>query len=75
MTHTEDNCAIYHCEMMPEVLEASENLEALGKELNSSFTTLPGAHPNTLLLFCLKLIPYLQYLDTFSRFLCRKRST
>ena len=34
MTHTEDNCAIYHREMMPEVLEASENLEALGKELN-----------------------------------------
>ena len=34
MTHTEDNCAIYHREMLPEVLEASENLEALGKELN-----------------------------------------
>ncbi len=34
MTHTEDNCAIYHSEMMPGVLEAFENLEALGKELN-----------------------------------------
>ena len=34
MTHTEDNCAIYHREMMPGVLEAFENLEALGQELN-----------------------------------------
>ncbi len=34
MTHTEDNCAIYHREIMPGVLEAFENLEALGKELN-----------------------------------------
>lgn len=34
MTHTEDNCAMYHREMMPGVLEAFENLEALGKELN-----------------------------------------
>ena len=34
MTHTEDNCAVYHSEMMPGVLEAFENLEALGKELN-----------------------------------------
>ncbi len=34
MTHTEENCAIYHREMMPGVLEAFENLEALGKELN-----------------------------------------
>jgi hypothetical protein len=34
MTHTEDNCAIYNREMMPEVLDAFENLETLGKELN-----------------------------------------
>ncbi len=34
MTHTEDNCPGYHREMMPGVLEAFENLEALGKELN-----------------------------------------
>ncbi|MEA3440104.1 MAG: hypothetical protein U9R58_07460 [Chloroflexota bacterium] len=34
MTHTVDNCAIYHREMLPDVLEAFENLEALGKELN-----------------------------------------
>jgi hypothetical protein len=34
MTHTEDNCAIYHREMMPGVLDAFENLETLGKELN-----------------------------------------
>jgi hypothetical protein len=34
MTHTEENCAIYHREMMPGVLEAFENLEALGKELS-----------------------------------------
>ena len=34
MTHTEENCAIYHREMMPGVLEAFENLEALGKKLN-----------------------------------------
>ena len=26
MTHTEDNCEIYNREMLPEVLEASENL-------------------------------------------------
>ena len=34
MTHTVDNCAIYHREMLPDVLDAFENLEALGKELN-----------------------------------------
>ena len=34
MTHTEDNCAIYNREMMPEVLDAFENLETLGKKLN-----------------------------------------
>lgn len=34
MTHTEDNCAVYHSEMMPGVLEAFENLEALGEELD-----------------------------------------
>ena len=34
MTHTEENCALYHREMMPGVLEAFENLESLGKELN-----------------------------------------
>ena len=34
MTHTEENCAVYHREMMPAVLEAFENLEVLGKELN-----------------------------------------
>jgi hypothetical protein len=34
MTHTADNCPNYHSEMMPGVLEAYENLEALGKELN-----------------------------------------
>jgi hypothetical protein len=34
MTHTEDNCPNYHRDRMPEVLEAFENLEALGKELN-----------------------------------------
>ena len=34
MTHTEDNCAIYHREMLPAVLESFENLEALGKELD-----------------------------------------
>jgi hypothetical protein len=34
MTHTEDNCAVYHREIMPGVLEAFENLEALGEELN-----------------------------------------
>ncbi len=47
MTHTEENCAIYHREMMPAVLEAFENLEALGKELNvklHSFTMNGPAH-------------------------------
>jgi hypothetical protein len=34
MTHTEDNCAVYHSEIMPGVLKAFENLDALGKELN-----------------------------------------
>ncbi len=32
MTYTEDNCAIYQSEMMPRVFEAFENLEALGKD-------------------------------------------
>ena len=34
MTHTEDNCPIYHRETMPAILESFENLEALGKKLN-----------------------------------------
>jgi hypothetical protein len=34
MTHTEDNCAVYNSEIMPGVVEAFDNLEALGKELN-----------------------------------------
>jgi hypothetical protein len=47
MTHTEDNCAMYHREMMPAVLEAFENLEPLGKELNVKlhyFTWCGPAH-------------------------------
>lgn len=34
MTHTEDNCPVYHRESMPKILESFENLEALGGELN-----------------------------------------
>jgi len=34
MTHTEDNCPVYHREMMPEALAAFDKLEALGEELN-----------------------------------------
>ena len=34
LTHTEDNCPVYHREKMPEVLKSFENLEAVGKELN-----------------------------------------
>ena len=34
MTHTEDNCPIYHREWMPELLKSFENLEVLGNELN-----------------------------------------
>ena len=34
MTHSEDNCPAYHREKMSAILEAQENLEALGKELN-----------------------------------------
>lgn len=34
MTHTEDNCPAYHREKLPEVLEAYDNLEDLGKDLN-----------------------------------------
>lgn len=47
MTHTEDNCAIYHKEMAPAVFESFANLEALGKELNVKlhyFTTCGPAH-------------------------------
>ncbi len=47
MTHTEENCAIYHREIMPDVLESFENLEALGKELNVKlhyFTWCGPAH-------------------------------
>ena len=46
MTHTEDNCAIYHSEMMPAVLEAFENLDALGKELNVNLHYLTWCGPN-----------------------------
>lgn len=34
MTHTEDNCPIYHREMMPDVLASFENLDDLGEKLN-----------------------------------------
>ena len=34
MTHTEDNCPVYHREHMPEVLDSFENLEAVGEQLN-----------------------------------------
>ena len=34
MTHTEDNCPLYHKEMIPKMIEASEHLEELGKALN-----------------------------------------
>ena len=47
MTHTVENCAVYHSEMMPGVFEAFENLEALGKELNiklHSFVWCPPDH-------------------------------
>jgi len=46
MTHTEDNCAIYNSDMMPGVLEAFENLEALGKELNVKLHYLTWCGPN-----------------------------
>ena len=44
MIHTEENCAIYHREMMPELLSAFENLDTLGKELNvkQHFFTMCG---------------------------------
>ena len=47
MTHTEDNCAVYHREMAPAVFESFANLEALGKELNVKlhyFTWCGPAH-------------------------------
>ena len=46
MTHTEDSCPIYHREMMPEVLEAFENLEVLGKELNIKLHYLTWCGPD-----------------------------
>ena len=46
MTHTEDNCPIYHSEMMPGVLEAFENLETLGKELNVKVHYLTWCGPD-----------------------------
>ena len=46
MTHTEDNCAVYHSEMMPGVLESYENLEALGKELNVKLHYWTWCAPN-----------------------------
>ena len=53
MTHAEDNCPGYHCEMMPELLEAFENIEALTKELNvklHSFVWCPPDHVALVLL-------------------------
>lgn len=47
MTHTEDNCPGYHRERMPKLIEAFENLEAVGKELNvklHSFVWCPPDH-------------------------------
>ena len=46
MTHTEDNCAIYNSDMMPGILEAFENLGALGKELNVKLHYLTWCGPN-----------------------------
>ena len=53
LTHTEENCPIYHREMMPAILESFENLEALGKELNVKlhyFTMCGPAHVTFVLL-------------------------
>ncbi len=47
MTHTEDNCPAYHRETMPAVLDAIQNLETLGKDLNVKlhfFTWCPPEH-------------------------------
>ena len=46
MTHTEDNCAIYNSDMMPGVLEAFENLDTLGKELNVKLHYFTWCGPN-----------------------------
>ena len=35
LTHSENNCAVYHREMLPGILAAFENMEALGRELNT----------------------------------------
>lgn len=34
MTHTADNCPVYHTDRMPEALASFEKLEELGKELH-----------------------------------------
>ncbi len=47
MTHTEDSCPAYHRETMPAVLDAIQNLETLGKDLNVKlhfFTWCPPKH-------------------------------
>lgn len=47
MTHTVDDCVLYHRETLPDVLQAFENFEALGKELNVKlhyFTMCGPAH-------------------------------
>ena len=42
MSHTVDNCQIYHKdskEMMPKMIEAAEGLEGMAEELNVKFTS------------------------------------
>ena len=74
MTHTEDNCPIYHREKLPEVIEAFDNLEALGKELNVKphFFVACGPDLITLPLPCSKPTASLRYPATFSQFLCSR---
>lgn len=53
MTHTEDNCGVYHSHMMPAIMEAYNNMDALGKELNVKlhyFTWCAPAHTAFVLL-------------------------
>ena len=57
MSHTVDNCPIYHQDskgMMPKMIEATEGLERMAEELNVKIHFLTSNSPEHIFSHCLK---------------------
>ena len=56
MSHTADNCPIYHKdskEMFPKVIEAAESLEEMAEGLNVKIHFLTASAPEHIFSYCL----------------------